>query len=255
MKKVFGFVALIFMLTSCNVMLQGQGPEEDKPSKDLIAKVSFNDVMSAVFEPKCIACHGNAGGVNLESPENARKHLLAIRKSTLIERRMPKAPFPALTKEEALLLDAWIEAGGPGIPSLPDQGSQEPPQENPALPDPGSSPDDPQSGPPSTPNPPPSVPELEATYKSIRARILVPKCIVCHKPGGKAEDIPLGTKDDLINSPLEIVIPGNAEESMMMIVFQEGARKPMPPLNSGMAPLTEQQIITIEKWINEGAKE
>lgn len=249
MKKVFCFCVFAFMLTSCNLMFQGKAPETDKPSKDLIAKVTFNDVMTAVFEPKCIACHGAAGGVNLGSPENARKHLRAIRKSTLVDKRMPKAPFPALTKEEALLLEAWIEAGGPGLPSLPEPGPQEPPNDNSGQPNP----EPPSNGGDSTP--PPALPELEATYKSIRARILVPKCIVCHKPGGKAEDIPMVTKEDLINSPLEIVIAGNAEESMMMIVFQEGARKPMPPPNSGMAPLTDKQIKIIEKWINEGAKD
>jgi uncharacterized membrane protein len=130
---------------------------------------------------------------------------------------MPKQPYQPLTTEEALLLQAWIEAGGPG-------------NQNP-------------------------VSQLEPTFESIRKNILVPKCLICHKAGGETDHIPLSTREDLIDSPLEIVIPGNAEESMFMIVVQEGARKQMPPPESGMTPLAEEEKKVVENWILEGAKD
>lgn len=237
MKKGFGLIVLAFMLTSCNVMFQWgrSGDQPLKPSKEMIAKVSFQDVMTGVFQPKCVACHGKAGGVNLESPENARRFLEKINQSTLVEKRMPKSPYQPLTKEEALLLQAWIEAGGPGNPS------------NPGVP----APVDPGGSPPGG-NP---VSDLEPTFESIRKNILVPKCLICHQSGGEADHIPLSTRADLIDSPLEIVIPGNAEESMFLIVVQEGARKPMPPQESGMTPLSEKEKQIVEKWISEGADE
>lgn len=242
MKKVFGYIALSFMLTSCNVMFQWDSAETDpnRPSKEMIAKVSFQDVMTGVFQPKCIACHGSAGGVNLESAESASRYLQKISQSTLIEKRMPKRPYQPLTKEETLLLQAWIEAGGPDSPAVPSG----PGQENPG-----------QSPPPGDGNNPPQASELQPTFESIRKNILVPKCLICHKAGGEVAHIPLSTKSDLIDSPLEIVIPGNAEESMLMIVLQDGARKPMPPLDSGMTALSEKEKNVIEKWISEGAKD
>ena len=97
--------------------------------------------------------------------------------------------------------------------------------------------------------------KLEPTYESIRVGILEQKCLYCHAPGKRGERVSLDTKEALINSPLEIVIPGNAEESDIILVLAPDARKPMPPRNSGPAPITEEEKNILMQWINQGAKD
>lgn len=227
--KFAAVMMIAFMLSSCSFFnSEGELQYGPTPPKILSSKVSFQDVMTAVFQPKCIACHGSSGDVNLENYQNARQFLENIRETAIAQKRMPKAPYAPLTFEELQILSAWLDAGGP---------------EN--------SPTDP---PDQTPLPQPE-PILEPKFESIRSLVLEKKCTICHKPGGKAQNIPLLTKEDLLDSPLDIVIPGNPEESTLMIVLQEGARKFMPPKQSGISPLTPEQRDNIATWITKGARD
>lgn len=190
----------------------------------LLNSVSYSMVSARVFQPYCISCHGNSGGVSLETYDSARGALSLIQQAVFLDKSMPKAPNPPLSPEDAQILTAWIRAGAPRAP---------------------------RDGTPDTPLPP--EPELEPTYASIRSMIIGQKCIRCHSLGGVAERVPLGTLDDLLNSPLDIVIPGNAEESDIVLVLEEGARKPMPPLDSGITPVSKKDSEIIKEWINNGA--
>lgn len=95
--------------------------------------------------------------------------------------------------------------------------------------------------------------KLEATYDSIKTGFLEQKCIYCHQPGHKASRVPLLTREDLLNSPLEIVIPGNSEESDIILVLAKEARKPMPPRNSNAPQVTDEDIAILKQWIDKGA--
>ncbi len=95
--------------------------------------------------------------------------------------------------------------------------------------------------------------KLEATYDSIKTGFLEQKCIYCHQPGHKASRVPLLTREDLLNSPLEIVIPGNSEESDIILVLAKEARKPMPPKNSNAPLVTDEDIAILKQWIDKGA--
>jgi uncharacterized membrane protein len=231
--KTICLIFLSFFMTSCSAIYPMMGIKgtdtppgnQEKPSPEMLSKISFSDVMTEVFQPKCITCHGSSGGVSLVDFQSARQFLKEIEQAALIENRMPKSPVSPLTDRERLILRAWIDAGAPERPAVGE------------------------------PKPLPPEPVLEATFDSIRSQILEKKCVLCHKAGGKAERIPLSTREDLLNSPLEIVIPGNPEESMLMIVTQAGARKPMPPKSSGITPLTAEQIDIVGRWILNGAKD
>ncbi|MBI3535303.1 MAG: hypothetical protein HY072_07440, partial [Deltaproteobacteria bacterium] len=72
---------------------------------------SYQMVHEKVFAVHCIFCHGNAGGVNLESYINVKKNLSAIENVTLVVKTMPKNGV--LTTSESTLLSAWIKAGAP----------------------------------------------------------------------------------------------------------------------------------------------
>lgn len=98
---------------------------------------------------------------------------------------------------------------------------------------------------------------LQPTFQSIKENILDPKCIRCHSPGGETARIPLLTVNDLLNSPLDIVIPGNAEESGLIIALDPkyGSSKPMPPAKSGLQPVSQKDLEIISLWIQNGAKD
>lgn len=83
------------------------------------------------------------------------------------------------------------------------------------------------------------------------------KCVSCHAPGELGEKVPLLTRDDLVNSPLELAIPGNAAESGLVIAITrpDSDEKRMPPPKTGAARLKEEEIAAIRTWIDNGAKD
>lgn len=225
--RLFSIFFSLFVLNGCNYHSEKKplGKSDITPSDELLKSVSFEEVKQKVFLPKCISCHGDSGGINLENYTLAQIHLDKINNATLIERRMPKAPFPPLTQEELLILSAWIKAGGPKNPQI------------------------------GTPKPeePPSV--LLPFFSSIKKNIFDSKCLICHTPGGQAARVPLSTRNDLVNSPLEIVIPGNPDESGLILVLSENARKRMPPPESGISPVKANELEIIKEWILNDAKD
>ncbi len=225
MRKLLKIALLIVSVSSCNYKIEKKSLNElISVSEELRRSVSYSQVKSEVFQSKCIACHGNSGGINLESYSGAYQNLQAIKKSVFNARTMPKSPYSALSQRQSEVLLAWIEAGGPEKPL--GGGEVEP-----------------------EPEPKP----IEPTYPSIRKHVLEMKCISCHTPGESAGRIPLVTKQDLLDSPLDLVVPGEPEESGLTIVLEPGARKFMPPRDSGISPVTEEEKNAIRIWIQNGA--
>lgn len=196
-------------------------------SRAQLDSISYQEVKNKVFIPKCIACHGNSGGVNLESYSSASSHLNQISQSALIDKSMPKSGSEMLTSEEYMILAAWIKAGGPETPL---SGGNTPP--------------------------PRPVEVLKPEFASIKKLIIDQKCLTCHSLHGKASRVPLDTLEDMINSPFEIVIPGNPDESDLVLTLdRENAAKPMPPIKSGITAVSAEDLETVKEWIRKGAKD
>lgn len=194
------------------------------------SQLTYPAVYSQVLRQSCVGCHGNGGGVNLESYASIKANIDKIYKAVFTDRRMPKAPTAPLTREQLGLLNAWIQSGAP------------------------------ESAPDAEPAPTP-IP-LAPTFESIKYNILETKCLSCHAPGKPVARIPLVTKEDLLNSPLELVIPGNADESGIMISIRGlNPEKIMPPPKdaegkpTGFTKLSDQEIDAIALWITNGAKD
>ena len=189
------------------------------------AKISFQTVRQQVFAPNCISCHGNSGGVNLENYSSVIRNLARIEKAALIDKTMPRDR--QLGGGESNLLNAWIQAGAP---------------ENPGG-----------EAPPAPPTPDPNDP-LIPTYGSIKRNIFEPRCLSCHREGGSGQDIPLWSLKGLLDSPRDLVLPGNPDESGLLISVIRPDYRRMPPLYSGSA-LTPQEVAVIRLWISLGAPE
>lgn len=213
------------LISSCNYKIEKEISGDPISVTDQLRRsVSYNQVKTEVFQSKCISCHGNSGGVNLESYSSTLQNLNGIKKSVLKNKTMPKAPFSALDKRQLEVLTAWIDAGGP---EKPIGGGEVEPEPEPTV--------------------------IEPNFPSIKKHVLEMKCISCHQVGQSAGRIPLVTKEDLLQSPMDLVVPGDPDESGIMIVVQPGARKFMPPVESGISQLTEEEKNAIRVWIQNGA--
>lgn len=219
MRPLFFF----FILISCNYRIdkaQNNGPVS--APRELLETISFQQLKKEVFVPKCISCHGNAGGVNLESHASAHRHMNAIQRSVLQTKSMPKAPVSPLTDRQLELMIAWVDAGGPeharggGVHELPETQT------------------------PSDPN--------ALNFQKISEKIIERKCLSCHMAGEHAASIPLDTREQLL---AKLVVPGKPEESLFYTITIPGAMNMMPPYP--VSPLTNKERKLIEKWIREGA--
>ncbi len=185
--------------------------------EEKMTMMNYSFISSRILEPKCTSCHGTAGNINLESYEAVILHLKGIKKSVFQERTMPKKG--ALTAEEKRLLWGWIEMGAP--------------RESASL-------------------PPEELEPLISTFDSINKHILQTRCLDCHNPTGTGKRILLD-KESLLNSPLELIVPGNADESGLIIALERSDEKRMPPAEDGYSELKEEEIRIIRRWIDNGA--
>ncbi len=227
----FIITAAAGVLSSCSYSIQ-KNPVPSIPSAQNYkqSELGFGNVYSRVIRPNCIGCHGNGGGVNLESYANIKANLTKIYQAAIVERKMPKAPNAPLSADDLGLLNAWIQAGAP------------------------------ETAPGGEPGPTP-IP-LGPNFASIKYNILDSKCLLCHAPGKPVARIPLVTKDDLLNSPLDLVLPGNPDESGIMLAIRGvNPEKLMPPPKdangspTGFTKLSAQEINAIAQWITNGAND
>ena len=219
-KKISSFAFLILLFSGCRYSRVVLSNSEDlnkqmNMSSEEKLKLSYNVLNQKVFFPKCVSCHGESGGVNLESYSEILKSLDLVKQSVFFTQSMPKNNF--LTQDEKRLLWNWIDMDAP-------QQAQDPISE-PPWPEP-----------------------IQANYESINKNIFIPKCNSCHSTGNTGGRILL-TKEDLLNSPMELVLPGNPDESGLVIAVERDDKKRMPPEKDGYAGLKDEEKIAIRKWI------
>lgn len=202
--------------------------EKGQPGSYNLQSVSYKDVYSHIFVPKCLGCHsqgGGDGGVNLVSFQSIKLYLPDIERVAIKEMSMP--PGGPLSVNERELLSAWIKAGAPEIST--GQGPA-------AIP----------------PGPVPAIP-LAPNFESLKANIFQQKCMGCHFTGGPIVDILFDKEEDLLNSPRDLVLPGDAASSTLYIAVSrtDGKRMPPPPPLSQWPALNPEEIAMIKKWIDE----
>lgn len=73
--------------------------------------LGYNSLKTQIFTPYCISCHGNSGGVNLETYASAVSSLNQIENAVVVQKSMP--PSGPLSAANQALIQAWVNAGGP----------------------------------------------------------------------------------------------------------------------------------------------
>ena len=220
---------LAVFLTACNYTHAKPGPGEGAAAfKPLVpdekaSLMNYAFISQTILIPKCVSCHGNSGGVNLETYENVFAQRHAIHESVFVEHGMPKRGV--LTDAEQRLLWHWLSMDCPK--------------------------DAPSGGGPVTPVP---SGDVLPTFDSINTHIIQAKCVSCHSAGQDAKRIPLD-KVSLLNSPLDLVLPGNADESGLVIAVERTDARRMPLSTEGYGPLSEKEKAAIRAWITNGAKD
>lgn len=85
------------------------------------------------------------------------------------------------------------------------------------------------------------------------APILEGKCLSCHNPNILKGDLSMATKADILAAGEDILIPGNAEDSVLhWITLPLGPDEP-PEMPEEGDPLTEEEASVLAEWINAGA--
>lgn len=200
--------------------------------------IGFSKVFREVIDPYCISCHRN-GQFPLTNYSETIVLLDKIRSAVFVTGLMPKGKtLPA--KERSILL-AWLNAGAPEVGKNP-------------LPE-------------------PEILPLQPTFSSIRDRIFKVRCGDCHEPTshecqseGNDEHhhnqasckIELSNFNELLNGEeetrKELVIPGNPDESQLVISIERtDGKDQMPPPELGYSPLSPEEIKAIRDWIAAGA--
>lgn len=221
-KKVCLFI-FMSVLVGCNNVRYKQSLDMntgfDLPQEKM-SQLSYELISQEVLKPRCVSCHGDSGGVRLESYSEVVKEIGSIKRSVFEQQTMPKRG--ALTNEQLSLLWNWLKLGAPEFAT---GGEVIPPPEN-----------------------------LAPTFASIDKNIFQVTCIDCHNATGSGKRILLDP-ESLLNSPLELVLPGNPDESGLVLSVERNDSKRMPPAKDGYAPLTSEEKAAIREWIEKGAKD
>lgn len=228
MKWFFNSVLLIIIssgLAACNYnIVKGDRDSENLmigtlSENEKLTMMNYEYISTRIISLHCTSCHGSSGNVNLETYENLVANLDGIKRTVFQIQSMPKRG--SLTIDEKKLLYNWIELGAPQFSA---------------------------ASPPTVSDP------LIATYASINKKIFEAKCISCHNPTGAGKRI-LFDLQSLLNSPLELIIPQNADESGLVVALERQDDKRMPPAKEGFAELKLEEKTAIRKWIDAGAKD
>jgi cytochrome c5 len=153
----------LLALAGCNY----RNEKESVAGAPLGRAVGFSEVREKVFQKYCNECHSTRGPVLTEYP-TAKQGTEGIRKSVLVERRMP--PNAALPPDARAILQAWLDSGAP-------EGDPAP------LPTPSPEPTD--DG---------KAPEL-VRWGDVKEQVFRRSCTQCHFTGNQLGREPLDSAD------------------------------------------------------------
>jgi mono/diheme cytochrome c family protein len=232
-------VALL-LLVSCNETLVKGGNANEKPLQ--LSSISYADVDTKIFRPRCYGCHGTSGGVNVQSYESVKSNISRIQAAVDSGRMPAGGPLPSSLKQ---LLSIWIAKGMPLDPVEIPQG---------------------EIGGGGGGGDLPTLPPLAPTYASLKENLFNASCTVCHN--ANSPRLPQLTSREAIIDPREELIDlRRPERSLLLKVIRnrtfprpvpehgDDDQLQMPPVSSGIEAVSAEKIQVLEEWIRRGAPE
>lgn len=239
--RQFATMVIFILLSSCQYKVQKKG---FSVGVGQLKTISYATVDQAIFRSNCYSCHGNSGGINVQSYNNVKNNIARIEAAIKHTGPRPMPPGGKLSNDLIALLDLWIAKGMP---------------EQPVPVDPGELPGNP--GDPGEPPPP-----LLATYTSLKFHVFS-KCVGCHSANPSNDDLPpLNTREAILDPEWDLVDFNRPERSLIVELMKNRTfgndddhenedDDAMPPPSSGIDPVTPEQIQVVEEWIGNGAPE
>lgn len=209
-------VLLPLMLGACmNPFLERRRPSTPSAPEKSSGALVFADVSERLFLVHCTRCHAH-----YSTYEAVVRDIAEIRSSIETE-RMPKnsPPLDSGTRE---LLAAWIDGGMKRSHTTGDL--------------------------------PPAPPSLKPDWPSLSTSVFSPKCIACHNPSGQARFLDLTTRQaifaarDKLVAGTPLIDFDQPDESGLLTILRD-EEEPMPPAESNLPRLNEEEIRTIREWI------
>jgi len=265
---VIGLLSLIFLNSSCEYKKYKRNPHIDKNgstlSKAEMDELGFQKVFNEVFDPYCSSCHRDEKPtINKKIPLNNYAEIFAkipdIKTSVLVKGTMPKKKIlPARARS---ILAAWIELGAPEFGKI----------QTPALPplEPTFSSirnrifnvrcsdcHNPQSK------------ECKSLANNGSPSGLDAKVFAENSEGNSEKDekgfngeschLELADYEELLHGEQEkvkeMVLPGNPDDSLLVLTLERRDGKEMPPPEQGYSPLSDEEVRVIREWISAGAQ-
>lgn len=216
----------ILALSSCGFKIDKQGASTASTSGLAAYSANsgtvpgYNTIRSQIFASQCISCHGNSGGVNLETYSSAVAAASLIRNAVLVSKIMP--PSGPLNDTELSAIQAWLDGGTPendvaGSPTVSPTPTVTP---SPVV----------SSSPTATPTSGGNV-----TYAQVSSQIFTPSCVACHSGSRASAGIDLSTY-------------ANVVKNISLVEQQALANQSMPPSQ----PLSSSNQSLLQTWINQG---
>jgi cytochrome c553 len=233
------------IFSGCNYASPNQTDEKPKngdvvqsPTASIEAKVVSESVLNT-----CSSCHAGKKNPNLSSLDLVKINISKV--VTEVESNaMPPttAGYAPLTNCQKAILRRWWEMGMPEVSdervsslaacanaNTPGEGSQPPP-----------------SG---------SMANEPLVYDTFLKRIVQPKCIVCHNPKerSQAAQILFYPYSEILNQKQRFQPPGASSKIVHDVTRTDDER--MPPPESKIPPLTQEEVDWLIRWIDAGIPE
>ena len=194
-------------------------------------------IKSQILEPHCTQCHRAYNDYDSFFEDKD------IALQAIVGARMPKNSSP-LDSELIILLQSWIDQGAPNS-AVQEENNEDGPIAD--LPSPSrtntsdeTEPNDDETGDDVV------VTRLQPTWESINKEILQPKCLRCHGSGSFLE---LDDKQDFVDNSNWLLNDYVDVENSVLVQRLSSKTIPMPPKRSGIAPLTQEEINIVIKWV------
>ncbi len=235
---IYKIIFVLLFLTNCNYKNQKVDLNAAGGNTTLAADTLITDELVMSYSLRsCQNCHAGQKQPTLDSAAAMKANIVKV----LVEVQggdMPPADagYAPLSECQKSLVKAWADGSPKTVGEIAACKN---------------------SGAGTTPEPPIIPIELmPLNYETLKTKILLPKCVLCHNPNGEdweAALIPFTSYAELTTGEYARYWNAPAASSKVIEeVTEHDGEVGMPPSDSGVKPLTTQEVDFITRWIDAG---